>query len=445
MFCGKSDTKRFASPRDVNKLINSGRQLRSSNADKFYRLDHKEQLVVIGNDKFVICSPDESNVDNSTAGAPAHPKVVTVNLDEAPTDFIVEDSAPTISPLSEVEPANVAYTANSDDEMAESLTIGPSLFDGSSSQDPQMWISGLQDFIKYKGLDDDKSLALFKLRLSSNARTWLTTLPAGKQDTFGHLKTAFLERFQPQELEKFRFAKELFNQKQQPGQSVDSFITDLKSKASLVDMDAKSQLWAALNGLLPHISAYVLEHTPESLDDVLRHARVVEMTRGSANHTTDDCISKQLDSLAQQMSSLTTKMNSMTTAAISNSSNNNSRHVTFNEPRSRSISPARYDSNQQINARNVQPRPRNDAWQHNQRFNYQSNSYTQRPTGPTYQQQQPDLSRFPPQQQQQQPCGRCGRVRGHTNPLLCAALNYTCHHCGKPGHSYRVCRNRQQN
>jgi predicted NAD/FAD-binding protein len=89
-----------------------------------------------------------------------------------------------------------------------------------------------------------------------------------------------LETFQPTELEKFRFAKELFDLKQQPEQSVDAFITQIKVKVALVGMDAKSQMWAALNGLLPHISAYVIEHAPEFFDDILKHARIVEMTRG---------------------------------------------------------------------------------------------------------------------------------------------------------------------
>jgi hypothetical protein len=65
-------------------------------------------------------------------------------------------------------------------------------------------------------------------------------------------------------LKKFRVAKDLFNQNQQPGQSVDDFITKLKVKANSVGIDAKLPLWAALNDLLPQTAVYVVEHSPES-------------------------------------------------------------------------------------------------------------------------------------------------------------------------------------
>ena len=82
-------------------------------------------------------------------------------------------------------------------------------------------------------------LALFKLRLSGHARDWLVTVPDAQKDTFEHLSTAFLERFQPKELEKYKFAKDLFNVRQETFESVDEYITKLRKKAALVGLDSK--------------------------------------------------------------------------------------------------------------------------------------------------------------------------------------------------------------
>ena len=334
--------------------------------------------------------------------------------------------------------------------MADASSFGPSVFTGSGFQDPLNWRSSLENYIEYKGIDDiSKKVALFKLRLADSARDWLTTLPADKKDTFAHLLAAFLDRFQPRELEKYRFAKDLFNQKQLEGQSVDTFVTDLKKKAVLVGMDAKSQVWAALNGLLPPISAYVLEHSPESLDDVLRHARVAEMTRCSIG-TPDDRVSKQLEQLAQQMTVLNNRMSVMTTSAVEDRKNDisPSHHVSFRDRRSRSPSPygtaenqnrtpprtpdavRRKECTQPYEFRRPQNWPPRNTSQYRDQPARFFNHSGQTSTGQTM--------------REQLGCSRCGLRSGHANPLYCAMINKECYTCGKKGHSFRVCRSSKQ-
>jgi hypothetical protein len=76
-------------------------------------------------------------------------------------------------------------------------------------------------------------------------------LPDDQKDTFEHLTTAFLERCEPKELEKYRYAKEPFSQKQEAAETVDSFVTKLRKKAEIAGLDVKAQIFAALNGLRP--------------------------------------------------------------------------------------------------------------------------------------------------------------------------------------------------
>jgi hypothetical protein len=68
--------------------------------------------------------------------------------------------------------------------MAESLALGPTIFTGAPGQDAKTWLASLCDYVAFKDLNDDKKLALFKLRLGETARDWLMALPDGSKDTF---------------------------------------------------------------------------------------------------------------------------------------------------------------------------------------------------------------------------------------------------------------------
>jgi hypothetical protein len=226
--------------------------------------------------------------------------------------------------------------------MAEALALGPTLFTGAHGQDPKIWLASLGNYSDYKELTDEKKLALFKLRLGDTARDWLIALPDAQKDTFAHLSAAFIARFQPQEIEKYKFARDLFNQKQQTGQSVDAYITDLKTKAAIVGLDAKSLLYVAISGLRSDLVTYVVQRSPATLDELLTHARVAELSRAHEVTRSDDTVTRQLDQLSQQMSILTAKMCAMTTATVDNqrSLTPTDRRVTFRENRSRSTSPS---------------------------------------------------------------------------------------------------------
>ena len=440
MFRNKKDAKRFAAS-ELSDVVQDSRQLRSSKSAQLFELNDKKQPVLA---KCVNTRASESDVSAADDSDSAIADLFTL-----PLTPLSSDSNPPDSP----EPVVFVHApcfADSEDEMAESL--GPPIFTGSREQDPKTWLSGLQNFIAYKGVDGDKKLALFKLRLGDTARDWLTSLPADKQNTFDNLSTAFLERFQPKELEKFRFAKELFNRKQQPGQSVDAFITELKVKADLVGMDAKSQLWAALNGLLPQIAAYVVEHSPESLHDVLQHARIAEMTRGTGTAQLDSSVSQQLAQLTEQMSMLSSKMSTMTTAAVSNDDRSSSgRHVSFRDQRPRSPSPFRAGDG----ARSPDRYSPRFARREDSSRSYEKYHNERRPANasPARSWQNRSEARGPPpqffsgnrpQNQSETPvCSRCGQSN-HKNPLFCPMRGQECYACHKIGHSYRCCKTKNQ-
>ena len=156
------------------------RQLRTDKPNVHYWLvQHRRALSA---------SPTSRAIKNKLVPTPpsaSQPPVVPLHfeIDIPPVDHIV------------------AASDNSDDVMAES-NFGPVLFTGTDDQDARMWHNTLNDYIAYKGVADDKMLALFKLHLSGHARDWLATVSDAQKNTFAHLSTAFSERFQLKELQK---------------------------------------------------------------------------------------------------------------------------------------------------------------------------------------------------------------------------------------------------
>jgi hypothetical protein len=194
--------------------------------------------------------------------------------------------------------------------------LNPPLFTGTGQQDAAAWHQHLLAFIDFKSVAADKRLPLFKIRLTGAALDWLLALPDDQKDTFEHLTTAFLERYKPKELEKYRYAKELFSQKQEATETVDSFVTKLRKKAEIAGLDIKAQIFAALNGLRPEIASFVLEHPPlENLDDVLKHARLAEITRGTTSRASDNTVAQHLLCISGEMAQMNAKLAQMTTSS----------------------------------------------------------------------------------------------------------------------------------
>jgi hypothetical protein len=450
MFNRKKDAKKFA------ENLATSRQLRSSAPSPLFQLGHKEQPVRQDQLKPTAEAPADLYVTPPLSEASASSPHGAAADSDSSADYALHSpppiaSVPPPSPAP-VEPAAVVLVpihADSDNDMAESCSFGPSLFTAAPSQDPKVWLASLRDYVAYKGLDEGKQLALFKLRLGETARDWLMALPDDNKDTFAHLSAAFLARFQPKDIEKYKFARDLFNQKQKPGQSVDAYVTDLRTKAAIVGLDAKSLLYVAISGLSSDIVTYVVQRSPATLDELLTHARVAELSRAHESARADDVVSQRLEHLSQQMCLLTEKMSSMTTATVENRRSRPptpvDRHVTFSEQRPRSTSPYRREDAAYRSASQSPPRqPRgNDYSQYNRQRDWRQPN----PTATNQQWQYKDNRAFnnvrqytPSRQQNPTFCSRCGRANGHPNPLFCPMINKECFTCGKRGHSFKLCR-----
>jgi hypothetical protein len=295
----------------------------------------------------------------------------------------------------------------------------------------------LLDFIDFKSVAAEKRLPLFKLRLTGAALDWLLALPDDQKDTFEHLTTAFLERYKPKELEKYRYAKELFSQKQEAHESVDSFVTKLRKKAEIAGLDVKAQIFAALNGLRPEIASFVLEHPPlDALDDVLRHARLAEITRGTISRASENTVVQHLSCISDEMAQMNAKLTQMTTAAAAQGDTVSCN--AFNEQRQQQRSQSGGNAGSPFRAERQQASG-NRGFRNQGRTDRPPTTMSGRGAGEQKQQPQTAVKQTAPRQQ----CTRCGRAP-HQDDLYCPMRDRTCFSCGRRGHAYRMCRSGRQ-
>ena len=353
---------------------------------------------------------------------------------------------------------------DSDSDMAEGggSSFLPPPFTGEGSEDAERFLALLKRYISFKGNDEEtKKVDLFMLRLAGSAFSWASSLGADQIDTFAHLSTAFETRYLPKDMMKFRFAKEIYDNKQGKTQSVDDYILKLKKQGTLAGLNETAQVFAALNGMLPHIVDYVIDHGYATIDELVKNARTAELKRTVSPLTeNDDHVSNKLGAMESKLDGFMSEMRrgrTLARLADDNGSGNEQRRVSFGRAEARSISPAiergrspvetnRFQQQQQ------QPRPFQSFGQGRGGFNQTRGrgNFT-----PRFQRDQPNRqygaasSSDKPQQggatqPQNQVCFRCGRLGGHVNPLFCPMLDKTCHSCGRVGHGYRQCKGGSQ-
>jgi hypothetical protein len=315
-----------------NEVLDSKSESRSAATNEFYALENKSKAIKTR------ASSDSTLIDNKS-NDPANISVAAPQPAQAqPVQQIqlipAQAPAPPIAQQPVINQINQPVQ-EPDEDMADGVSVP--LFFGNVGEDATLWLNSLRDFIEYKTIAGDKKLSLFKLRLAGSAQTWMTSLPDDQKDTFEHLAAAFLLRFLPKELEKFRYAKELFNEKQMPGQSVDDFISQIRKKSGIAGVDETTLAFIIINALSPNISSYVLEHDHETIEQILQHACVAELTRSAAPLCADNAVAQQISTLTEQVTRLNQKIANLSVVAIDE--NPLKRQVSSEDVRGRPQSP----------------------------------------------------------------------------------------------------------
>ena len=169
-----------------------------------------------------------------------------------------------------------------DTEMDDKFMPGP--FHGRSEENGEEWLRHFEKYCTYKSYTGDKQLALIKVLMKGHAADWMETLPPGTTaipETIGSFKAAFQERYKPPATMKFKSAKELYSRRQRDDESADDFIESMRklSREVAEGQEADNMArYAILSGLKPNLATFVTQKEPTTLEDVVKAARLAELT-----------------------------------------------------------------------------------------------------------------------------------------------------------------------
>jgi len=185
--------------------------------------------------------------------------------------------------------------------------IYPQNFRGVVSESADVWLRQFLNYCAYKGYDDDRAKALFRVLLVECAAVWFDSLEVAIRQDWTQLKAAFLARYTTPEFMKYKHATELFNSKQGE-RSVDDFCAYMQNLAREIKADEHMLCYAVINGLKSEIKNHVTRLRPATWKDLADAAKVGEMcvpetpAIGSSVTVQLELIQDQLKELSAQRS-----------------------------------------------------------------------------------------------------------------------------------------------
>jgi len=342
--------------------------------------------------------------------------------------------------------SSLLVSNNDDDDDMNINNLMPEIFHGLSTGDADNWLKDVEHWCAFRKLDDRGCLGVIPLLMKDGARHWFETLGERYKDTLEHFSEAFRDHYRRDATNSWKDTAAVWNTIQQPGQSVETFISNIEQKALKANITEAQLKDCILSGLRQEVRQMVVQHEPKSIPEVRKWAIIAEASCDRAEITNPD--------LTSMIRRLEEKVDKMQVRQIA-------------PPRSPSPAPrVRFSNNQQTYNSGDDGDRRN--W-NQANTPYASTPYLQRSTSPGFNQMYrqggrpatpyqglprrsgPFDSRQPINQQQawanqnqgRQTCFNCG---GGRHPMTsCPARSITCFNCGKGGHYSRLCRQARRN
>ena len=293
-------------------------------------------------------------------------------------------------------------------------TLTPEPFHGKADEDALSFIDKFNCYVTFHGLTQDKQKASFPLLLKDTAFTWYMALPdATKEGEMKGILDAFKSRFGPESLLEWAQVTDIFSKKQTKTQRVQDYITYIQREASKAKLPDKQTVQAIISGLLPPIRQYVVQNNPETMEDLIKHAKIGEASQGLQEKETENQATAVLTAIADLQAKIKdiSLQNEATSAAVS--------AALIPQQQARSRSPYRPNERERRvrfdHTASAQPQYRSTS-----RDRYRNNRMTGRPN-----------------YNYGYNCTACGSDR-HSKPK-CFYRNHTCNFCQKVGHIHRAC------
>lgn len=323
-------------------------------------------------------------------------------------------------------------------------SLAPSRFSGSKRdiENVDTWLRYFQNYITFRNMTEHEALNLFRLLMTDLAAEWMANQPSRVLSDFTRMMDAFTERFALNRMQKVQKAVDVWHRTQQPGESVDAYISDVRKLARQGGLADEQQISTAIiRGLKLNIRLHVLTHCKDgALNEIIDAARTAEAALALAPDSTDQAVTE----LSKTVAILVEKLAAKESASTSNQTSTTTTVTPTPTPHISAMSERQYQDG---------------YYQHQQQRPQQQRQYNDRRFGQNQRQRGGILQRggrqqrpfsVPPQQtgsyrpayNAERSCGNCGRQ--HTQGI-CAARGNQCYACGKYGHFARCCRSSPPN
>jgi len=279
----------------------------------------------------------------------------------------------------------------------------PHVFRGEADEDPEEWVRHFQRYVECRDLTADEQKRFFPLFLKGKALDWFESLDATASATNTTIIAAFKANYSSDSLERVMESESMFNRSQRPGERTRDYVGEMRRLAHrLPNVTADTLRYVVLRGLLPHIKRHVIQSKFDTLDDILKAARVAELSETTAEAGNLSDVVAEVRASRAEVRQLTEKVNKMSLNAVTGPSRRSP------TPVRRSPSPVSRDRRVTFGASSSSPKAPRQEWVRNRR---------------------PPVKRSV--------CYRCNR--DHWGKP-CAVVNLTCNTCHKKGHISPACK-----
>ena len=198
-------------------------------------------------------------------------------------------------------------------------SLKPRPFTGQDDSNGQSWIQKFLGYCNFANIAEERRCSALQLLLAGEAELWWTALPVRTKENWPQLYRAFLDRFVRQEgVSVFLKEAALAKRCQQPNESVESYLFDIRSRCQNLNKTENEMIKLALQGLLPHIRGPIMLHELGTFAQLSEKAKLAELSFASMSSTPQksDVNKDALQVVANCLTKLTDNLTSNSKSAM---------------------------------------------------------------------------------------------------------------------------------
>ena len=165
---------------------------------------------------------------------------------------------------------------------------GPSIYSGSTEENPSEWKSKMKDYIDHGGyITDVDQMRVTKMHLKGRALIWFKNLEGAKKDTWDHFVVEFDNKFIKGE-SKYIAQQALYDRKQLATETPENYVEDVLVKADMLNWTKDQTRQHLVAGLQESLKPYVIMANPQTLEatcDVILRAHNAQGQHGEPGNT----------------------------------------------------------------------------------------------------------------------------------------------------------------